>query len=275
MSAFSPVRQSNQSSMRLLQIMECLAASRTPMRLQDVAKQVGMTQSTVLRYLYSLEQANYIYQDEETSRYALTWKVCRLGENLNSYLGLRNITTSFVNQLANSLSLGACLVVEDSSECMYLDHIDNPNSPTLQRIGKQAPLHATGSGKVLLSQFSEQRLAQYIAEKGLTRYTEYTITDPATLREELARIRRQDFAMDEQECEIGLRCLSCPLRNYTGHVIAAVSVFGNVLEMSDRRIQHEIYPALREKAAIISTRLGYCGAQEAQNTAACSVSSGL
>lgn len=259
MNASPLVRQSNQSSIRLLQIMECLAESRTPMRLQDVARQVGMTQSTVLRYLYSLEEANYIYQEEETSRYALTWRVCRLSENLDSYLGLRNITTSFINQLANEFTLGICLVVERDNECMYLDCIDNPNSPTLQRIGKSAPLHATGSGKILLSQFSEHRLAKYIAETGLKRYTEYTITDPSVLREELERIRRQDFAMDEQECEIGQRCLSCPLRNYTGNIIAAVSVFGNVLDMADERIRMEIYPALREKTDIISTRLGFMG----------------
>ena len=258
MSVSPLARQSNQSSIRLLQIMECLAENRTPMRLQDVAKQVGMTQSTVLRYLYSLEHENYIYQDEETARYALTWRVCHLSENLNSYLGLRNITTTFINQLANSLSLGACLVVEHDCQCMYLDCIDNPNSSTLQRIGKQAPLYATGSGKLLLSQCSEHRLQQYISEDGLKQYTEHTITDPAVLQEELEKIRRQDYAMDEQECEIGLRCLSCPLRDYTGNIIAAVSVFGNVPEMLDSRIQFEIYPALREKTTIISSRLGYC-----------------
>lgn len=252
-------RQSNQSSIRLLQIMECLADSRIPMRLQDIAKQVGMTQSTVLRYLYSLENAKYIYQDEATSRYALTWRVCRLSENLNSPLGLRNITNQFVNQLANSLSLGACLVVEQDNECMYLDCIDNPNSPTLQRIGKQAPLHATGSGKVLLSQFSEQQLALYIEKKGLTKYTDYTITDPSKLQRELAKIRQQDFGMDEQECEIGLRCISCPLRDYTGRIIASMSVFGNISDMSDERIQSEVYPVLKATTDIVSSRLGYCG----------------
>lgn len=263
-------RQSNQSSIRLLQIMECLAESRVPMRLQDIAKRVGMTQSTVLRYLYSLESANYIYRDNSTSRYALTWRVCCLSENLNSPLSLRNITNPFVNQLANSLALGACLVVEQNYECMYLDCIDNPNSPTLQRIGKQAPLHATGSGKVLLSQFSEQQIGQYIAQKGLIKYTDHTITDPAVLQRELVKIRQQDFGMDEQECEIGLRCISCPLRDYTGRIVASMSVFGNISDMSDERIQSEIYPMLKAAADIISSRLGYCGkcmsSSLAQNT---------
>ena len=250
-------RQTNQSSVKLLQIMECLAKNRIPMRLQDIARQVEMTQSTVLRYLYALEDSNYIYQDEDSSRYALTWRICRLSENLNSLLGLRNISNPFVNHLANTLSLGACVVIEKDDECLYVDCIDNPNSPTLQRIGKQSPMHTTGSGKIFLAQYNEQQLDQYIETKGLTRYTDYTITDPKVLREELSKIRERGYGMDEQECEPGLRCISVPLRDYSGRIVAAMSIFGNPADMSDQRIKEEIYPALKAAAVTISTRLGY------------------
>lgn len=251
-------RQSSQSSIRLLHILECLANNRMPLRLQEIAKQVGMTQSTVLRYLYALQAANYIYQEDETSRYGLTWRICGLGENLNTQLSLRNITTPFINRLANTLSTGACLVVEQDDECLYLDCIDIPNySSTLQRIGKRAPLHTTGSGKVLLSRYNSARLDDYIATNGLTKYTEYTITDPDVLRRELECIRQQGFAMDEQECEIGLRCISIPLRDFSGQIVASISVFGNTADMSDQRIKSEIYPALKEVATVVSSRLGY------------------
>lgn len=250
-------RQTNQSSMRLLQIMECLAKNRIPMRLQEIAKQVEMTQSTVLRYLYALEDSNYIYQDEDSSRYALTWKVCSLSENLNSLLGLRNISNPFVNQLANTLSLGACVVIEKDNECLYVDCIDNPNSPTLQRIGKQSPMHTTGSGKIFLSQYNEQQLNNYIETKGLTRYTDYTITDTDTLRKELAKIRERGYGTDNQECEPGLRCISVPLRDYSGRIVAAMSIFGNPADMNDQRIREEIFPALKAAAKTISVRLGY------------------
>ena len=257
MSLSDTERQTNQSSMRLLQIMECLAKNRVPMKLQDIAKQVNMTQSTVLRYLYALEDSNYIYQDNDSARYALTWRVCRLSENLNSLLGLRNISNPFVNHLANSLSLGACVVIEKDKECLYVDCIDNPNSTTLQRIGKQSPMHTTGSGKIFLSQYSEEQLNDYIQTKGLVKYTDYTITDSESLRKELLKIREHGYGMDEQECEPGLRCISVPLRDYTRKVVAAMSVFGNVSDMKDQRIKEEIYPALKTAADTISTRLGY------------------
>lgn len=255
-------RQSSQSSARLLQILECLAENRMPMRLQDISKQVGMTQSTVLRYLYTLQATNYIYQESSTLRYALTWRVCKLSENVNSLLSLRNITTPFINHLANTLSLGTCLVINQNDECLYLDCIDNPNSPTLQRIGKAAPLHATGSGKVLLSQYPEAKLNAYILNKGLTKYTDYTITDPVILKKELESIRNQGFGMDEQECEIGLRCISIPLYDYTCQVIASMSIFGNTSDMTDQRIRSEVYPALREATTTISLRLGYIKEQQ-------------
>lgn len=250
-------RQSSQSSVRLLQILECLSANYSPMRLQDIAKQVGMTQPTVLRYLYALEATHYIYQDKETARYGLTWRICRLGENLNTMVSLRNLAYPFLNHLATSMSLGACLVTKRDDECLYLDCIDDPYFSTLQRIGKRAPLHVTGSGKLLLSQYTDEQLEQYINTKGLTRYTEHTITDPEKLRQELEMIRQQDFGTDEEECEMGLRCISCPLRSYTGQIVAAISVFGSINDMSRQRSQTEIYPALREAAGAISLRLGY------------------
>ena len=111
-------KNSNQSSDKLLQIMEALAKERLPVRLQDLSAQVNMSQSTVLRYLNALQSANYVYQEESTSRYALTWKICGLSEHLNSNLGLRSITAPYITELVNKLNLGVCLVIEQDHDCV-------------------------------------------------------------------------------------------------------------------------------------------------------------
>lgn len=252
-------KAANQSSDKLLQILECMAKERLPIRLQDLSVQVGISPPTVLRYLNSLQSANYIYQEEATSRYALTWKICRLSQNLNSNLGLRSITSPFMTELANKLNLGVCLVAEENFECVYLDCIDAALSykHTLQRIGKRAPMHATGSGKVILSQYSPAKLEEFIAVKGLPRFTDYTITNPAELFAELDKVRETHIGMDEQECELGLRCISSPLFAYSGEIIASISVFGDVSLLGLERVQEEIIPSLQEITAIISGRLGY------------------
>lgn len=250
---------SNQSSDKLLQILECLAKERLPIRLQDLSTKVGMSQSTVLRYLNALQSSNYVYQEESTSRYALTWKLCKLSENLNSNLGLRSITAPYVTELVNRLNRGVCLVVEQNCECLYLDCVDA--SPTLahtfQWIGKRAPMHATGSGKLLLSQFSQAQLEDYIEQRGLKSCTEYTITEAKVLKKELEEVRQYKMGRDKQECELGLNCVSMPLYNYSSKIIAALSVFGDTVNMTEEQIEQDIIPALKNAAELISHHLGY------------------
>lgn len=250
-------RQYNKSSTRLLTILECLSNNNMPMKLQDIASETDMSQSTVLRYLYSLKDENYVYQDEDTSRYALTWKVCQLSDTMNSFISLRNMANPFINRIANQLGLGSCLVVEQNNECLYLDYIGAPNFLSPQRIGNIAPMHATGSGKVLLSQYSEAQFSKFLKKKGLPACTDRTITDPKVLKKELNKIEKQGFGMDEEECELGMRCISMPLRDYTGKIVASMSVFGNVEEMNDTVVQQSIYPLLSDATKVISERLGY------------------
>lgn len=252
---------SNQSSDKLLQILECLARERLPVRLQDLSTKVGMSQSTVLRYLNALQSSDYVYQEESTSRYALTWKICKLSDNLNSNLGLRSITAPYVTELVSQLRRGVCLVVEQNYECIYLDCVDDTPTfeHTFQWIGKRAPMHATGSGKILLSQFSQQQLEDYIKQRGLPRCTEYTITSEEVLKKELEEVRHCKIGRDKEECELGLTCVSVPLYNYSANIIAALSVFGDTANMTEEQIQKNIVPALKSVAETISHHLGYGG----------------
>ncbi len=255
----SSEKASSQSSDKLLQILECIAENRLPLRLQELSERVGMTQPTVLRYLNALQNANYVYQDEDTLRYALTWRICRLSENLNNLAGLRSIASSFVTQLSSQLNLGSCLVMAENGRCVYLDCVDTISNTghTLQRIGKSSPLHATGSGKVLLSSYNRQQIDTLVEEQGLEALTQYTITDKNALLQELEQVRAQGYAMDEEECELDLRCISYPLYNYNGTIVAALSVFGEPAQMTDERIQADVKPLLSQAAATISRRLGY------------------
>lgn len=252
-------RQSSLSSDKLLAILECIAENRTPIRLQDLAEQSGITQSTVLRYLRTLQNANYVYQEEDTMRYGLTWKLCKLTEHLNTNVSLRNIARPFVAELANTLQLGVCLVVERNHQCIYLDCIDHPHPSytPLQYIGKHAPLHATGSGKVLLAAHSNAEVEEYIATQGLVRCTERTITEAARLLDELEHVRQQGYAIDDEECESGLKCISYPIYCYASTVHAAISVFGNTDEMNDERCLAEVQAVLSKNALMISNCLGW------------------
>lgn len=257
MAAHSTERQASLSSDKLLAILECISSNHAPMRLQDLAEQSGITQSTVLRYLRALQNANYVYQDDDTLQYGLTWKVCKLAENLNSPLGLRNIANPFVNRLANTMQMGVSLVVARDNQIVYLDCIDHPNALYKpQYIGRQAPMHAVASGKLLLSAYSGAKIDAFIHTCGLSQLTPHTITDRDTLMKELERIRTQGYAMDNEECEIGMSCVAYPLFDYNCKICASLAIIGNVDEVNDCECLETIHAELKRAAQEISLRLG-------------------
>lgn len=258
----------NQSSDKLLKIIECLAANRLSVRLTDLAERLKMPQPTVFRYLRTLCDQGYAYHDDVTGCYALTWKICRLSDAVKTNLVLRNMAGPFVNELANELNVGALLATERGGEILFLDLAENPRRTvdTLLRIGKDAPIHATGSGKIMLSSMSEREVDTIIAEKGLVRLTPKTITDKKVLMCELERIRKNGYAIDEEECEEGQRCVSVPLYDYSGGTAAAISVFDNVDLLTDERLKDVVLPRLLSAASQISFRLGCMHYKEPQIT---------
>jgi DNA-binding IclR family transcriptional regulator len=121
--------------------------------------------------------------------------------------------------------------------------------------GSRAPAHCTSVGKVLLAHQPEEVVKQVI-DAGLTRYTENTITAPDALMEELAAIRTRGYAIDDEEIEVGLRCVAAPIRDHTGQVTAAISVAAPVQRMSKKNLQTTA-PTVMAAADSISRRLGY------------------
>lgn len=249
----------NQSSDKLLRIIECMAANRLPCRLIDLAEKLDFPQSTVLRYLRTLCSQGYAYHDEQSGCYALTWKICRLCDSVKANLVLRSMASPFLSELANDHNVGALLATLYDGSVLYLDMVGNPHNvmDTMLRIGKSAPIHTTGSGKILLSAMSGREIDNIIKNDGLMRLTENTITSREALLKELDDVRERGYALDNEECETGHRCVSVPLYDYTGGIAAAISAFDSADRMTEQRLRDELLPALFDTASQISFRMGY------------------
>ncbi len=250
---------STQPIPRLFKVMECMAALRVPTRLIDIAKKLNMSQSTVYRYVRTLCLMDYAYCDEQSGCYALTWKVCNISNNVKTNLGLRSIVSPYLNRLANALDVSACLVTMDGIRTSYLDYVDNPESRISSpiRIGHNAPIHTSGSGKVLLGAMNKIEVSKIIDSVGLVAMTPKTITDKERFFEEIEKVKENGYAIDDEECEAGHRCVSVPLFDYTGTVAAAISIFDIVENMSFERIKSQILPLMLRASSSISYRLGY------------------
>lgn len=250
--------QANQSAEKMLVMLEYLAGQREPIRLLDISKELGLNVSTALRFLTALINKGYVTQEEGTSRYYLTYKICALANRVSVHMDIRSTVKPYMEQLSQLFGESVCLAIEENRKVVYIEVVEGSGQMlrTMQRIGNVAPLHCTGIGKLLLLNYSDTELDQLIDIEGLERCTQFTLTSKAQLTEELTKIRKQGVAYDNEECELGARCVAGPVYDSSGKVIAGVSVTGPTNHLTDEFIAARLGDFERTMAEI-SFKMGY------------------
>ncbi|MBP7402928.1 MAG: IclR family transcriptional regulator [Clostridia bacterium] len=250
--------KSNQSLEKALQIIEFMADYRKPARLQDIAEALEYPASTVIRYLATLSACRYVKQDPETLRYSLTLKLSKIGNMVSAQYNIRDFVKPYLLELVEKTGESACLAIDEHHQAVYVDVESGPDNAlrVMQRIGKEAPLYCTGVGKLLLLNYGRDELETIVREEGLVRLTHNTITDKEKLLSELEKVSNDGYAIDDEECELGARCVAAPIRDYTGRTVACISVSGPVSRMTLQKIPLVIAHTT-EIAARISTELGF------------------
>jgi IclR family KDG regulon transcriptional repressor len=226
----SSTLKENQSVARVFQIIEVMAENKSSMRLSDIAAKLKLPSSTTLRFLATLMTYNYAKQDKDSLKYSLTLKLCRLGELVKSQVSIIDIVRPYLIELSAECKESACLAIEEDMMVVYIDVIEGQDNmlKAMQRIGHIAPLYCTGVGKLMLLDYDEEKLKTLVEKRELTAFTKNTITTYEGLRLELDRVRSRGYALDDEECEIGARCIAAPIRNYKGEIIACISISGPI-----------------------------------------------
>jgi DNA-binding IclR family transcriptional regulator len=250
----------NQSVERVFKIIELMSEHREPMRLQSIAEELDIHPTTVLRFLYTLMQCGYVEQDKETLKYYLTLKICAISNRVKSNSQISYLAKPYLFSLSKILKESVCLAIERDMTIIYIDVVDGPDQmlKTMQRIGNIAPMHCTGIGKLILLDKSEEEIDTMIEEKGLTRFTDNTLITKESLMKELKEISKLGYAFDNEECEIGAKCVAVPIKDYTGKTVAGISVTGSIFKITDEFVNENI-KYLFEAAQKISSTLGYEG----------------
>jgi DNA-binding IclR family transcriptional regulator len=215
-----------------------------------------MNACTAMRFLASLSAGGYVRQDPETQKYTLTAKLCSLGQAVRESLNLEALALPYLRSLSAHFDESSCLAVEEEMEVAYVQTVRNPSSVlrTTKRIGNLAPMHCTGVGKLLLLNKDPSAIDGLIAVKKLTAFTPKTITTRERLMEELSRIRQRGYAVDDEECEPGVKCVAVPIYDCTNRIAAALSLTGPVQRMNAWQETDVQY--LKERAAALSAELG-------------------
>lgn len=247
-----------QSVSRALAILSCFTDQTPVLRVTDICNRLDLTPSLVSRVLTTLEYEGFVERDEDTGFYRLGRMILTLGGVALNANRLRMEAMGDMQQVSTILGLGVNLAVLDQDSIFYLAHVEPPETPRRYTlIGRHNPLHATGMGKVLLAHLPDEARAETIQRIDLHPYSVHTIIDPGQLEDELKQVRAQGWALEMEELALGRACISSPIRDQTGEVVAALSISGplTVLRWHERR--EMLISAAIELADRISIRLGY------------------
>jgi IclR family acetate operon transcriptional repressor len=258
-----PVRPKNlvQAIERAAAILDMLGQSPQGLSLGEVAARTGLPKGTAHRLLSSLVFFDFVRQEILTKRYRLGFKLVELGNHLLDQLDLRESAHPFLVALAEQVQETVHLVVREQTEAIYIDKVAlHPKRSGLQmvsRIGSRTALHSSAVGKVLLSALPQQEVLEIVRQRGLTRQTDKTIVEAAELLQHLETVRRQGFAIDDEENERGIRCVGAPIRDASGEVIAALSISGPTSRVSRTRVAQSLQPEVCATALKISQQIGF------------------
>lgn len=248
----------NQSLKKALDILEVMVDLTAPARLQDIAQKADMSPSTVLRFLNTFIDFGYAKQDPDTSLYYLTLKLADLGNRNRINYPFQGSLRKYIKDIAIHFNESSSLCIEDNMQMVYIATEEGPAHmlQTLSRIGRIAPMHSTGVGKIFLTQYSDAKLDELVKKRGLAKLTEKTITSLPELKAEIEKVRKQGYAFDEEECEIGVRCVAVPIKEYSGKIVAAMSISAPITRLTYERT-NEIIRYLLDLSKKASEELGY------------------
>ena len=252
---------SKQNSVRALEkalsVLEHLSRIEGDIDLATLTLQLDMPKTTLLRLLNTLKKHNFVQQDERSRRYRLGWALIYLGQAANKVFNIVEFIHPYLEKLSRRSGETANLVFLDRNHAVYVDQVVSDNIIRgVPAVGAPLGLHCTAAGKVLLGWQSEEVVEQILKHAELHGLTDKTITERQALRLELERIRQQGWALDDEESELGGRCVAAPVFGKEGSLVAAISVMGPA-----NRVNSDTIPALSDVlvtiAGEISQALGH------------------
>ncbi len=219
----------------------------------------GLPVATVHRLLAALGAKGFVVRDRETRRYSVGPVAVDVASRIQARNGLADLAAPFLQELVELTGESANLAVLDGSAAMYVAHVASARTVRMfTEAGNRAPLHASGTGKVLLAHLPDDRREALVGTLNLEPHTHRTIVDREALRRELARVRRAGAAVDNGEFEDGVRCIAVPVRDAGHGVVAAVSVSGPASRLTSERAA-ALVPQIQAVSARLSASVASQG----------------
>lgn len=241
---------------RGLAILDAFSAGQDGLGVNEIARMVDLHKSTVSRLCSTLEQAGYLARDHVTDKYRLGARIRQLTGASSRDIELRTAARDALYQLVDTSGETVTMVVRDGLDVTTIEVVEGPSLVRMQaRIGARTQVHASAGAKAVLAWLPEEELVRIIDAWPRARLTPNTVTDKDELVRHLTMLRERGYSIDNEEMEIGLRCVGAPVRDQSGEVIAAIAISAPRFRLHDEDFDR-FGLMVRQAADAISTRLG-------------------
>ena len=238
---------------RMMSLLDALANTTEPATLKMLSQTTGLHPSTAHRILAVMTHARLV-ERHDPSTYALGIRLLELGNIVKARINIREVALPFMQNLHETIGEAINLGIRDDDEIIYVERTSSGRAlvRVVYLVGGRAPLHLTSLGKLFLAAESNEHVRAYAKRTGLPGKTPHSLTQLGALEKELEKIRRHDLAFDNEEAELGLRCIASPIRNDEGTIVAGLSISAP----TDRH-HPEWVEQIKKTAEEISSALGH------------------
>ena len=241
---------------RMFSLLDALAAQADPVSLKQLSERTGLHPSTAHRILNDLAIGRLVDRPEAGS-YRLGMRLLELGNLVKARLDVRDAALAPMRELHKLTHQAVNLSVRQGDEIVYIErsYSERSGMQVVRAVGGRAPLHLTSVGKLFLAHEDPARVRAYAARTGLSGHTRNSLTDVPALERELAQVRQQALARDNEELELGVRCMAAGIFDDQNRLVAGLSISAPA-----DRLEESWAERVRATAAQISASLGYRGA---------------
>jgi DNA-binding IclR family transcriptional regulator len=250
----------NKAASRTIDIIQFISSKNKALTLTEISKNLGIPKSSALEILNTLVSKNIIELGEEgTKTFKIGWKLLEMTAATLSRNDLHREARPHLEELSHQSGETVFLAVEDRGQMVYLDKVEGSSMiRATATLGSRVPMHCGALGKAFLAALPNFRIAEIAGKADLKQYTPNTITRYPQLLEEVRRIRRQGYAVDNQEYVPDIFCLGAPILNQLNQPIASISMAMRAYKMGKGK-KSSCSSLVISTAMNLSRRLGFAG----------------
>jgi DNA-binding IclR family transcriptional regulator len=238
-------------------MLEAVAQDSEGLTNAEISRKLQIPKSSASYILRTLQKRGYLNRDSGTGKYRVGLKVLSLSRGALTGIDVREVALPIMRHLMEKTNLTCHLAILDGSDAVYIEKVEPQGFIKMDTwVGRRMRVHATSVGKALTAHIPEAQLEKIIAETGMEKRTAKTITSLPRLLKDLEKVREQGYAVDDEENNMGARCVGAPIFKQNGTIEASIGLSGTINQVNSHTMPR-IVEHLKDAARHVSMQLGY------------------